>query len=473
MTTKRISAAKLFSLSLVFLFNPNVNLIDPLPDLIGYILIIFAIGTAARFIPYLPEFRRAIGFLALISSLRIPAFFMMYNNLSTGRDIVPMFTLIFIAVEAILLYQAVENGSKALCYLSERTDASSIGEPFSIGRSGKTMTLSALKSLTYVFLIARQALNLAPELMLLTSEDIELKRQLREAYPAVLVICILAAGIVGIVWLTCAKGYVKSLTANDQIGSAVKSLEVKGTPEQQQRESNVRGLILALSILVIASLFSFDLTFSDFGEINILPRFIYGVIVFCALFNLTSHKKLRLALSICAASFVLTSIAAQLFTKRFLDRYSYLNLLYSSKARAMYLSVEISSVLETLALLSLLVISAMIFAELIKENTGTHPSDEAYGQIAKKSHSALIKKGCVLFSLPALIGILKCLNVFLKGEVKIISTQISEEGFTSGALPWMSTLIFALCVIYVLYSVYFTHDVKDEIRFKYGIEKNK
>ena len=86
-------------------------------------------------------------------------------------------------------------------------------------------------------------------------------------------------------------------------------------------------------------------------------------------------------------------------------------------------------------------------------------------------HNVLIKKGCILFSLPGIIGILKCLNVFLKGEVKIISTQISEEGFAAGSLPWMSTLIFALCVIYVLYSVYFIHDVKEEVRFKYGIDK--
>ena len=471
MTKKRISATTLFSLSFIFLFNANINVLDPLPDFIGYILMIFAMGTAARFVPYLSECRRAIALLAIISALRIPSFIIMYNNLRTGRDIVPMFTLIFIVVESILLYQAVENGHRSLCYISERTDASSINEPFSIGKFGKTMSLESLKSLTYIFLIARQTLNLAPELLLLTTEDVSIKRQLREAYPAVLVICILSACIIGIIWLVCIKRYLKALASKNQVGKAIESLESKGTPEEQERKKTVRDLSLCLSTLAIASLFSFDITFSDFGEMNILPHFIYGIIICCSLLRHVKNKKNRLTLTISTTAFVVSSVVTHLLTKRFFDNYNYLNLLYSSKANRMYLSVKIMSVVETAALISLLVISAIIFAELIKEHTGTHPSDESYGSIAKKSHSSLIKKSCVLFSLPGVIGILKCLNVFLKGEVKIISTQISEEGFSSGALPWMSTLIFAVCIIYVFYSMYHTRDINEEIRFKYGVEK--
>ena len=471
MTKKRINAATLFSLSTILLFNPNINLIDPLPDFIGYILMILAIGSAAKYVPYLSECKSAITLLAVVSALRIPAFIIMYNNLATGRDIVPMFTLIFVSIEAILLYQAVENGHKALCYISERTDASSISESFSIGKGGRTMTLGAVKSLTYIFLIARQALNLAPELLLLTTENIDTRRQLREAYPAVLIICIFAALIIGIVWITRARGYVKALIQKNQIGDAIASLETNATPDEEEKEKLVRSATIALNMLVIASLFSFDLTFSDFGEINILPHFIYGVFIFCALFRITKIKKRLVALSISTSSFALSSIITHLLTKRFLDRYDYLNLLFSVKARQTYLPVKICSVIEAVALISLLVISAVIFAEFIKEHTGTNPSDESYGAIAKKSHSAIIKKSAILFSLSGVIGFLKCLNVFLKGEVKIIATQISEEGFTSGALPWMSTLIFALCVIYVLYSIYFIHDIKEEVKFKYGIDK--
>ena len=471
MTKKRVSAATLFSIATIFLFNPSINLIDSLPDFIGYLLMILAIGAAAGYVPYLSEFRRAAGLLALISALRIPSFIMMYNNLGTGRDIVPMFTLIFVVVESILLYQAIENGYRALCYVSERTGVSAISEPISVGKSGKRLSLNSLRSLTYIFLITRQALNLAPELMLLTTENTSLKLQLREAYPAVLVICIFAALIVGIVWAVCARGYVKALAKVEELRAAVASLEAKGTPDEQNREKTVRALTLALNILVLASLFSFDLTFSDFGDINILPHFIYGAIVFYALFCLTQSKKMRYALSVSAAAFVVSSILTQSFTERFLDRYDYLNLMFSAVAKRMYLPIKISSVVETLALISLLVISAIVFAELIKAHTGTSPEDEAYGSLARKNHSALIKKGYILFSLPGIIGILKCLNVFLKSEVKIISTQISEEGFAAGSLPWMSTLIFALCVIYVLYSVYFIHDVKEEVRFKYGIDK--
>ena len=239
MTKTRINPLTLFSLSSILLFNPNINLIDPLPDFIGYIMMIFAIGSVAKFVPYLEEFKKSVAILALISAIRIPSFIIMYNNLGSGRDIIPLFTLVFVTLEAILLYQAVENGHKALCYIAERTNAASITSPISIGKNGRSISLSALKSLTYVFLISKLALNLAPELLLLTTEDVDLRLKLRNAYPATLVICILAACIIGIVWLVRARAYVKALATNGEIGAAISSLVITGTPEEQRKEKTV------------------------------------------------------------------------------------------------------------------------------------------------------------------------------------------------------------------------------------------
>lgn len=471
MTKKRISAKTLFALSLLFLFNANINLIDPLPDFIAYLLIMPAIGAAANTVPYLSECKSALGVLALISAARIPAFIVMYNNLGTGRDIVPMFTLIFVVIECILLYKAVENGYRALCYISERTGARSLTEPFACGKKGKTMSVTALKGLTYIFLAARQLLNIAPELLLLTTEDNDIRRQLREAYPAALIVCIFVASVIGVVWVVYARRYVREIAKANEIGSAVSSLEIKGTPEEQMRKSRMKSLTFSLTVLATASVFSFDLTFSDFGNINILPHFIYGIIVFYAIFNLISDKRERISLTVCTGVFTLTSIITHLSLSRFLQEYDYLLLLYSSVARRLYLPVKIFALIEALSLLALLTVSAICFKEFICENTGTSPSSDAYGITSAKMHAGLVKRGCVLFSLSALIGILKCVNVFLKGNVQIAFSEVSDEGFATGTLPWMGTLIFALCVIYVLYSFYFIHDVKNEVRFKYGIEK--
>lgn len=467
---KRINTGALALIALVMLFNPNINLLDLLPDCIAYLLLIFIIKDASDTVPYLAECKGALGKLALVSGLKIPAFTVMYNNLSTGRDIIPMFTLIFVALEFILLYSAISNGYKALAYIGERTDASVTLKPFAINKKGGTMSPSALKVLTFIFFFVRGILNLLPELLLLTPEDVSLRRKLADSYPAVLIACIFAALIAGIIWLTYARKYLKSLRADNSLAIAVEGLKTKETPEKEKRAAKLKSLLDALTVLAVSSLFSFDLTFSNFEEMNILPHFIYGLILFYAIFNLVHSKKIRIMLATFTTAFTIASIASNRLLSRFLERYSYLYLLYTSDARRLYLPVKISGVVEAICIVGLLVLSAIAFAEFVKSNTGISKDDEAYGLITKKSHRALIIKGSLLFGMAALINILKCVNIFLKGMVKIEFSDINESGFATGAIPWMGTLIFAICVVFVIYSFYFISDVKNEVKFKYSEE---
>ena len=194
--TNRKVVFPLVILSLVFLFNPNANLIDVLPDLVAYLLFILVIGSHSESVPYLAECRGALIKLALVTLIKIPAFTIMYSNMVSGKDIVPLFTLVFAVLELILLYSAVENGFRALGYIGERTDCASVRDAFSVG-GGRTMTPESLKVMTFIFFVARASLNVIPELLLLTPEETTLRRKLQEAYPAVLVISIFAALIIG------------------------------------------------------------------------------------------------------------------------------------------------------------------------------------------------------------------------------------------------------------------------------------
>ena len=137
--TKIKKAYPLIVVALIFLFNPNANLIDVLPDIASYVLLIVAIGNLTETVPYLAECKGALVKLSLVALVKIPAFTVMYSNMSFGKDIVPLFTLVFVTLELILLYSAVSNAYNALSYLGERTDSKSVRDPFPIGR-GKTAT---------------------------------------------------------------------------------------------------------------------------------------------------------------------------------------------------------------------------------------------------------------------------------------------------------------------------------------------
>jgi hypothetical protein len=101
MTNKKV-VFPLVILSLVFLFNPNVNLIDVLPDFVAYVILLLVIGSHAESIPYLSECKGALIKLTLVTLIKIPAFTIMYSNMVSGKDIVPLFTLVFAVLEFLL-----------------------------------------------------------------------------------------------------------------------------------------------------------------------------------------------------------------------------------------------------------------------------------------------------------------------------------------------------------------------------------
>ena len=456
-------------LSLLFLANPNINLIDILPDCISYILLLLVLRGAMGEVPYAAELKDALRKLTLFTAIKIPAFFIMYSNLKYGRDIIPLFTLTFSALELIYLCYAIGNCFRMLGYIGERTDATVTIEPFKISRRGRhTMHPTALKTFTFIFVFAKAIFNLLPELLLLTQEDVTLRMKLSEAYPAVLVSCFLIGIIPCLIWLKMALGYVRALKESQTFINAVASFEKVDLPEEEKRKNREKMILNSLSAIALSSLFTFDVVFEDFSSGNLLPHFIYGIIIYISLIKISDTKSQRIALSSVAIPYIVSSTITHILISRFFETYQHIDLKYSSIAKSEYLYIEIAAVCECVLVVMLLIISAITFADFIKNNTGTSPTSSEYGEFQKRDHTRLIIKGSVLFAIPALINILKCINVFSKAAVKIAFTDNRADGFATSSMPWMGTVIFGLCVIYTIYAFYCISELSSEIKFKYS-----
>ena len=467
--TKVRNVYPLIIISLVFLFNPSANLIDVLPDCLAYILLILSIGALSETVPYLAECKGALVKLALVTLIKIPAFTVMYSNMNTGRDIVPLFTLVFVTLELILLYSAVQNGYNALAYLGERTDCRSVREPFKLN-SRRTATPEGLRILTLIFFAARGILNVLPEIMLLTPEDTSLRRRLSEAYPAVLVLSILASLIIGIVWLRHAAKYVKAIKLGGDIKDAVLSLDRRESPEEMGTKDKLKRFKTSLALLAISSLFIFDITVTDFGGYNILPHFIYGILLFSSLYGLTSDKKIKILLTVSTAGYSIASLIGYFATKSFFDRFVYLDLKYSAMARSEYMSVKIFAVIELIFAFIMLAVATMAIADFIKEHTDVSPSDPAYSKTNEKNHRQTIINTLPVFIISAIIAVLKCVNVFIKQTSVIIETAVNTDGIAASSVPAMDTVIFLASVVYVICCFVKASNLKDEVKFKYDKE---
>ena len=112
--------------AVVMLFNPNVNLIDILPDFIGFFNLAKFFEKAADCAPYFEEARSAFMKLGYISLAKIPALAIVVIVRSGNvidNDIIALMALIFAVLELLYLIPVTKSLFDALTYLGERSEA--------------------------------------------------------------------------------------------------------------------------------------------------------------------------------------------------------------------------------------------------------------------------------------------------------------------------------------------------------------
>ena len=273
--------------------------------------------------------------------------------------------------------------------------------------------------------------------------------------------------MMGILWLRYAIRFVKTIHQSGDFGDAISAIDAYVRPEISTAEKLSKRLTDSLTLLAISSIFIFDVSFQNFGGYNILPHFIYGIILFCSVINLTNNKSHKQLLLTFASGFSLTAIVNQSQTARFFSLYEYAELAYSQYAKADYVPIKISAIAETAFILATIVMTSIILVNFIKEYTEISPSDPDYRPTNKREHNRLIRNTLPLMVISGAINVLKCVNVFLKERVKIISTDAHLEGIPTSSAPALSTVIFLLSIVFVIYSFVVTSTLKDAVRFKY------
>lgn len=466
--TKKHYTAILFSL--VLLCNPNFHTVDILPDFIGYFLMASAIGHAADIAPYFDEMKTWFNRLGIITLVKIPATFIMYGNMHAGRDIVPLFTLCFAILELISLLALISNAYSGLSYLGQRSEVKSLVSPIKF--FGINVTTDGLRGFTTLFVVAKTALNTIPTVCLLTYTDPNMARLAQSLYAPLELGSLGIVLVFGIVWCVICSAYVKGVAKEGGVGDGLMAMAGEMKLGEIDRKIKQRKLLGGVTLLFFSVFFTFDISFRQTNNVNILPHFIFAIIIFIAFCRLCAEKRLHRILTITFSISVLTNLIYQIASYAFFNKYTYLDIIDLKPAKEMYIWVEISSVIETVAFLVFYVILVLSLASTIRENTGTHPTEEGYSRASKERHSTLINKGIGMFVILALVSISKCVNVFLWGNPHSEFTEGADGVIDIMAEPtfsWFGTIIFALSVICVIYAYMFTSELKDEIKMKYDI----
>ena len=98
----------MFALAFVFLFNPCISIIDPLPDLIGYFFLSLALSKIAMINEILYDARRAFERLVIIDAGKIISVFWVFgiNTVSERNISLLLWSFVFGVVEIIFVVPA-------------------------------------------------------------------------------------------------------------------------------------------------------------------------------------------------------------------------------------------------------------------------------------------------------------------------------------------------------------------------------
>ena len=233
-------------------------------------------------------------------------------------------------------------------------------------------------------------------------------------------------------------------------------------------------LIFSISFkldLSVSSLFSFDIAFNNTNGVNILPRFVFVLILLFAAYRLYTSKRLKTALSVTAALYTVLSLLNHYETIVFSDNYDMLELLEREAAREAYMPIKILSVAELVCIIPFIILMAIGFIRFVRSNTGILPNSDGYDKVEASFHKGMVIKSTVLFSLIALINIGKCTDAFLDAEISLLYTHGGI--IVASVTPWFDFFLIALSALLVIYSFIFLSSVKNEVRFKYDVEEKE
>lgn len=210
----------------VFLANPNIGIVDFLPDFIGYLLIVHALSVSSVLIPYWKDAVRGAEKLLVISAVKLVCVPLLYKDISS---LPILLSFSFAVLELIFLIPTVGKLFEGLFYVGMRYDIPSVfsntAGMTSHGGQGsennKKERGPKVRRSTVVFVIFRSAVSVIPNV-----SDLQLfdnSEKLAQTYTvrlsdfnSLFALSAFVVGLVGgIIWLARIIPYFSGISGDD------------------------------------------------------------------------------------------------------------------------------------------------------------------------------------------------------------------------------------------------------------------
>ena len=451
------------AISFVFIFNPNISIIDVFPDFFGYIILSLSLVKLSFVCEGLADARRAFERMILIDGAKILALLWVFGIEASSERSSSMllWSFVFGALEIAFLAPAF---CKLFDGLSELGNFHTNTAIHGSKREGGQSYTDKLKKLTVFFVIFKAVMALLPELADLTNASYDETSAFFGIYRYIGVmrgLCFVPVLIVGIVWLSKSIRYFWRIKADTALTQSVERAYCEKVLPKDGLFA-IRNVKIATWFFVVAAILTIDFKLDG---VNIFPDIL--VLGFMILALLYFYKSTKISLTPCAISlgaYGISAVLSELADTHFHNNYTYHAIDKSDEAFSWYVTYVASVAIKGILFVVMLVIFVNQIRRIIAKHTGFVRGKEinSEGENARiaEVHSDLTRG----FTRVIDIAILYVLSDVLCALYGAFYAYMSKN------MGWFPVLNVAVDIIFIAMSVRAVSDLREAVQTKYMLE---
>lgn len=351
--------------SLFFLFNPDVAIVDVLPDVFGYILLVAGLENLASVCDKINDARELFKKAAICGAVKL-ALLIVTFGLVTPKELpvsLLLFTFVMGIFDLIFLVPAYTKLFDGLVYLGERLNGT-----YLLSRKGKGKSKAEkLRTFTLFFVIFKVVAPVLPEFTSLL--NYEYNNSLVNYYDFIGLYRITEIALVlvpGIVWLCMSVAFYRGIISDKTFMNEVKrKYDEEVSPN---KEYFMRKYVRNMSALATVALaFTVNLYFDGY---NIIPSVLSAVLFFVLAQRTGKYSGARIFMTVSSVLYALSSLAHEAMRIKFKTEFIPEQVMRNPDAYSSWQRVIFFSVIESVCFL---LVTASLFVSvrnIAKKYTG-------------------------------------------------------------------------------------------------------
>ncbi len=366
---KRDGAARMpwlrLALGFIFIVNPNISIIDPLPDFIGYIIICSALSRLSMIGATLADAKRSFEKMILIDAGKLLSLIWVFavDTSAARSSTLLLFTFGLGILEAIFLIPSYIKLFKGISDLGDYYTNTSV---HSRAAGAKLSVTERMRNFSVFFVIFKVAMTLLPELSDLGNQS-PVAVSLYRYIGVMRLLCAVPVLILGVIWLCRMIKYFMNIAEDEPFNRCLEELYINGVLPKQGKFV-IKYVRTASWLLTVGAVLTLDLMLDG---INLTPDALVSVFIGLSLVFFAKASKLKTkGITVMLVLYGLAAIATQVLEYSFAARYTYNALDSDFGAFTLYMSGTVMCAVQGVLLVCLLGIFFSQVKRVIEEHTG-------------------------------------------------------------------------------------------------------